>query len=462
MGAAQTVTGSKHIITVKSGKRLLLDCGMFQGMREEGEEMNRNMGFEAAEIDYLILSHAHIDHSGLIPKLVADGFSGPIYATPATWDLCSIMLADSAFIQKSDLKYPNRRREKKGEPLLEPLYTEEDVKKALSLFVEVPYRTEYKISDEISFNFTDQGHVLGSAAVNLTITEDEVIRTLTFTGDIGRPNDKILRGPDPFPQADYIICESTYGNRLHESSVGAEEHLLKIVKETCVIKQGKLIIPAFSIDRTQELVYALDRMENAGILPRIKVFVDSPLSVKATDIMRKHRECYNDELLNYLKKDDDPFGFSNLYYISDVAKSKELNELKEPCIIISASGMAEAGRIKHHIRNNVENPNNTILIVGYCSPFSLGGLLKAGEKEVKIFGEEFKVNAKVEVIDSYSAHADYSEMIGYLRCQNPKEVRKLFLVHGDTEAQEAFKTKLMNEGFEKVVIPHRFETFEIS
>lgn len=452
-GAAQTVTGSKHMLTLESGFKVLLDCGMFQGMAEEGGKRNRHMGFNPAELDCVILSHAHIDHSGLLPKLCAEGFKGKIYCTAPTADLCEIMLRDSAFIQESDLKNVNIRRRKRNEEPIEPLYSQEDVEMVLNSFIEVPYHTEYRINDELSFLFTDQGHVLGSAAVHLTITESTRRFTLSFTGDIGRPNDQILIGPEPFPQADYIICESTYGNKLHDKVEGTEARLLQIVKETCVQNKGKLIIPAFSIDRTQELVYALDRMSHAGLLPVIKVYVDSPLSVKATDIMRKHRECYNENLLNYLKSDEDPFNFPNLEYISDVNRSKALNDSHEPCIIISASGMAEAGRIKHHIANNIKKKNTTILIVGYCSQESLGGALKRGEKEVRIFSEMYPVIARVEVMDSYSAHADYHEMIDYLSCQDPAKVRQLFLVHGEPDSQEAFKSKLSAVGFRNIKIP---------
>lgn len=460
-GAAQTVTGSKHLLTLESGFTVLLDCGLFQGMGTLGQQRNRTFGFDAANIQSVILSHAHIDHSGLLPKLYAEGFRGKIYCTPATADLCGIMLRDSAFIQESDLKFVNKRRAKRGDEPLEPLYTLEDAEGVLELMVQVKYLEEFAINNEISFNLTDQGHLLGSAAVNITITESKKQFKLTFTGDIGRPNDQILRGPEKFPQADYIICESTYGNRLHEKQAGAEERLLEIVKDTCVRKKGKLIIPAFSVDRTQELVFALDKMESAGILPRIKVFVDSPLSVNATNIMRKHRECYNDHILNYLKTDEDPFGFDNLEYVSNVVRSKELNDLKEPCIIISSSGMAEAGRIKHHIANNIKNKNNTILMVGYCSPGSLGSELKEGKKEVNIFGEMYPVIANIETIDSYSAHADYQEMIDYLACQNSKAVKKFFLVHGEIETQTAFKKHLEDAGFHDIQIPAYMQTIEI-
>ncbi len=460
-GAARTVTGSKHLITTASGLKVLLDCGLFQGMGSETDALNRHFGFDPAEIDYLILSHAHIDHSGLIPKLVNEGFKGDIFCTPATHDLCELMLRDSGSIQESDVEYINKKRQRKNLPPFEPLYTSEDAIKCLKQFKDVNYRTWYKITDEVSFYYTDSGHVLGSAAVSLLITENNKVTRLFFSADIGRPGDQILRKPEPFPQADYILCESTYGDRLHEPILDAEQHLLDTVVQTCVTNQGKLIIPAFSLDRTQELIYALDRMENEGKLPEIKVFVDSPLSVKTTKIVEKHIECYNSELKSYMMEGDHkPFYFKNLHFITDVEDSKALNQLKEPCIIISASGMAEAGRVKHHIKNNIEKSKNTILLVGYCTPGSLGGRLGAGATTVRIFGEEYNVNARVVKIDSYSAHADYKEMIGYLKCQDPSQVKKLFLVHGDYDTMLAFKPRLIEAGFKNIYIPEKGETVD--
>jgi metallo-beta-lactamase family protein len=461
-GAARTVTGSKHLLTTASGLKILLDCGLFQGMGAEADELNRHFGFNPFEVDFLILSHAHIDHSGLIPKLVKDGFKGKIYCTPATLDLCELMLLDSGSIQESDIDYINERRERKGLSQLQPLYTIADAENCLRYFSPVDYDVWFKISDEVSFCFTDSGHVLGSAAVNLVIKENDNEFRLCFTADIGRPGDQILRKPQPFPQADYIICESTYGNRLHEPVKNAETHLLNTVIETCVDNKGKLIIPAFSLDRTQELIYALDRMEHEGKLPPIKVYLDSPLSVETTRIVERHIECYNKDLRDYmLKGDQRPFYFNNLHFITDVKDSKDLNKSKEPCIIISASGMAEAGRVKHHIKNNISSSKNTILIVGYCTPSSLGGRLSAGEKMVRIFGDEYEVKARVEVIDAYSAHADYNEMIGYLKCQDSNKVKQLFLVHGDYNAMLFFKDQLENAGFKDVFIPEKGETITI-
>lgn len=462
-GAAQVVTGSKHIITTSKGKKILLDCGLFQGKIDNRNDLNRKFGFDPYTIDYLILSHAHIDHSGLIPRLVKEGFRGIIFATPATISLCEIMLMDSAHIQNDDLKYVNKRRQKHNEKLLEPLYCVEDVDEALDLMVPVEYDEELHIDNEITLQFTDAGHLLGSAVVNLDIKKETGKKTrITYTGDIGKYNDSILRDPQPFRQCDVLICESTYGDRLHPRIDDVEVKLLEIVKRTCVENKGKLIIPAFSVDRTQEIVYALDKMYESGKLPNIKVFVDSPLSVKATAVISKHKECYNQNFIDYINKHGHPFNFVNLTYVSDVEQSKAINNLKEPCIIISASGMAEAGRIKHHLKNNIENPKNTILIVGYCTPESLGARLRNGEKTVRIFGEEYQVKATVEIMDYYSAHADYEEIFRFLECQNRKKIQHIFIVHGEKETQEHFKTKFIERGYScKIDIPEQGEKFEL-
>ncbi|GAA4407634.1 MBL fold metallo-hydrolase [Nibrella viscosa] len=463
-GAARTVTGSKHLVTTEKGTKILLDCGLFQGIDSEG--LNQDLGFDASSVNYLILSHAHIDHSGLIPRLVRKGFSGPIYCTPATADLCEIMLLDSARIQERDLERLNRRRLRQGRPLLEQLYDERDVSAALDLIQPVGYAQVFRIDDAISFQFTDTAHILGSAAVSLTIRETgadgkPVEKHLFFSGDIGRPYDKILRMPAPFPQADYIICESTYGDKLHEPEPDMREHLLRIVEDTCVKRHGKIIIPAFAVDRTQELIYALDRLSHDGKLPVLPVFIDSPLSVKATKVMQAHEEDFNPEILDYIEKDGDAFDFPNLHYVSDVEDSKAINNWQGPCIIISSSGMAEAGRIKHHIKNNIGDARNTILLVGYAAPNTLGGALKRGDWRVKIFGETYDVKAKVEVMDSFSAHGDYQEMIQYLACQNPAQVKKMFLVHGEYERQLVFKNKLEAAGFRHVEIPDMLESVEL-
>ncbi len=459
-GAARRVTGSKHLITTEKGTKILLDCGMFQGINTQ--DLNQNFGFDPKEVDFVILSHAHIDHSGLLPRLVRKGFRGPIYCTPPTADLCNIMLLDSAFIQQKDLERINERRKRRGDEEIELLYDENDVRQTLKLLIPIDFHQDFWLNeDEVKVTFTDTGHILGSVAVHLTVKEQGTEKQVTFSGDVGRPNDKILRSPEPFPQADVIICESTYGNRLHEPEPDMKAHLLRIVRDTCVTRRGKLIIPAFAIDRTQELIYALDQLANEGLLPRLKVFIDSPLAVKATSIMRKNDEYFNPDILEYIEKDGDAFDFPNLFYVSDVEQSKAINNLKEPCVIISASGMAEAGRIKHHIKNNILDPDNTIMLVGYCSPDSLGGALKRGDAEVKIFGETFSVRARVEVMDSFSAHADYTELIQFLKCQDPLQVKTLFLVHGEYENQLAFKHKLEAEGFHHIEIPDQGHGFTV-
>ncbi|WP_025762658.1 MBL fold metallo-hydrolase RNA specificity domain-containing protein [Dyadobacter tibetensis] len=459
-GAARTVTGSKHLVTTESGTKILLDCGLFQGIQTD--ELNEEFGFKPNAIDYVVLSHAHIDHSGLLPRLVRKGFQGPIYCTAATADLCRIMLLDSAHIQEEDLARINRRRKKQGRPLLEELYNTEDAQKTLSLLEPVAYGQTFFMgkNQEVSAMLTDAAHLLGSAAVHLSIPDAGGFKRLTFTGDIGRADDRILRKPDTFPQADYIICESTYGDRLHEKEQDMKAHLLRIVDETCVKRKGKLIIPAFAVDRTQELIYALDQLSSEGLLPRIPVYIDSPLAIRATKVMKDNSPFFNPEILSYIEKDGDAFAFPNLHYVSDVKDSIAINDSNEPSIIISASGMAEAGRIKHHIRNNIQNPDCTILLVGYAGYNTLAGALKRGETEVNIFGEKYPVKCQIAVMNSFSAHGDYQEMIEFLSCQDPARVKKIFLVHGDYETQIAFKYHLQEKGYQNIEIPFPFENVE--
>ncbi len=462
LGATETVTGSRHLIITEKGKQVLLDCGLYQNKGSDNETLNRQLGLNPSEIEAVILSHAHIDHSGNLPYLVKQGFAGKIYCTPATYDVCEILLADSAHIHENDIQYLNKKRKAQGLDPLKPLYTTKDMERCLKHFKPIPYDTKFTLNDEIQFMFTDAGHILGSAAVNITANEGGKLTRLCFTGDIGRSHDLLLKAPEKFPQADYIICESTYGDRLHEDAIGAETRLLEVVTKTCVEKKGKLIIPAFSLGRTQEIVYTLDRLKNAGLLPDIKVFVDSPLSTNATDIMRRHLSALNEKVQEYLKTDEDPFGFNNLVYIKEAAESMKLNSYQQPCIIISASGMMEAGRIKHHLRNNISDKKNTVLIVGYCPPGSLGRKLLAGVKEVKIFGEPHKVEADIEEIASYSAHADYNEMMEFLSCQQKDKVKQVFLVHGEDGAKIAWKQHLKENGFNNIAIPEKGQLFKLT
>lgn len=461
-GAARTVTGTKHLLTTDKGKNILLDCGLFQGEGHDTLPLNSHWGFDPMSIDYVLLSHAHIDHSGLLPKLYKDGFKGKVYATAGTIALCELMLLDSAKIQESDLKYINKRKREKKQKQIEPLYDEEDAKQVLANMIPLPMNGTKMIDDEISVSTFESGHIIGSVALHLRITRlDGNVTTLTFTGDIGRKNDAILKGPLPFPQSDYIICESTYGNRLHATATDVESKLLEVVQETCIKRGGKIIIPAFSIDRTQEIIYALDQLAHDRKLPAIDVYVDSPLSVKATSVMSSHREYFNQDILEYITRDGDPFSFPNLHYVESAEESKKINTIKKPCIIISASGMAEAGRVKHHIKNNIEDARNTILLVGFASPSSLAGKIKAGEPEVRIFGEFFQLKAQVESMENFSAHGDYNEMLDYLSCQDASQVRKMFLVHGEYETQKDWAEKLYAKGYLNIEIPKQGESFNI-
>ncbi len=461
IGAAREVTGSKHLITTDSGKKILLDCGMFQGKGLETDSMNRELGFDPSKIDHLILTHAHIDHSGLIPYMYKLGFRGSIICSNATRDLCAIMLADSAFIQEHDTKTFNKRRTKKGLAPVTPLYSQDDAKECMSLFIGVPYDMKFRIDDNIKVKFTNTGHMLGSGVANITIRENGNAKRIAYTGDIGRPVNRILAPPVPFPQTDYLITESTYGDRLHNDTKESEDALLKVVVETCVNKGGKLIIPSFSVGRTQEIVFSLNKFFNDGRLPKVDIYVDSPLAVNATTVFRLHRECFNQEFLEVLENDKDPFGFNSLYYITRVEDSKRLNDHKAPCVIISASGMAEAGRIKHHLANNISDPKNTILFVGYCAPATLGARILNGEKEVSIHGMVHEVKADIRKIESFSGHGDYEEMIHFLNCQDKGIIEKLFLVHGEYETQKRYSESLTREGFKNIAIPAKGEEYEL-
>ncbi len=454
-GAARTVTGSKHLITLKNGKKILLDCGMFQGLGKETDVLNRNWGFDPPEVDYLILSHAHIDHSGLIPKLVRDGFGGKIFCTPATRELTEVLLEDSAGIQEDEVKYINKRRAAAGQGYLQPLYDTEDVKKTNGFFTAVEYGSWFKIEEDIELLYTDVGHIIGSAAVHLKIRENGKSTRISFSGDVGRYRDVILRSPQVFPQADYILLESTYGNSLHDQHATTPDQVLHWIEKACLQKKGKLIVPAFSVGRTQEILFALNQLELERRLPDLDYFVDSPLSVKATAIVKKYPQYFNNTIQKILQSDQDPFGFKGLKFIKTVEESKLLNFRNEPCVIISASGMAEGGRVKHHISNTIENSRNTILFTGYCEPHSLGGRLIAGAKEVTIFGVYHQVNAEIGSIRSMSAHGDYEDLSQFLACQNPREVKTLFLVHGEYDVQQDFKNRLIKKGFLDVQIPER-------
>ena len=462
-GAARQVTGSSHLITLSNGMNILLDCGLFQGKGRKVWDDNNTWHFDPKDIDVLVLSHAHIDHTGRVPQLVKDGFNGTIYCTHATRSLCAIMLLDSAKIQERDVEYYNKKlakkRRKNGKKPRVPLYTSEDVLPTMKLYMGCAYDKWVHIAPEVNLLFKDMGHILGSASVTLEIKEDGVTKRIGFTGDIGRPERPILRDPEQMPEVDYLITESTYGDKEHELSPEQANMFLNILKETCIEKKGKLIIPAFSVGRTQEIVYMMDKLESSGLLPKIPVYVDSPLAVNATQVFGAHPECYDDNLNEYLLMDENPFGFNGLNYIRTVQQSKNLNESKKPMVIISSAGMMNAGRIRHHLYNNIENPTSTFLIVGYCSPNTAGGMLRAGVEELKIFGDVKKVRAEIKVMDSFSAHGDREEMLSYIK--NQSGAKKVFLVHGEYETQKAFKSFLNEKGFKDIEIPDAGQSFTL-
>jgi metallo-beta-lactamase family protein len=454
-GAARTVTGSKHLLSLKNGKKILLDCGMFQGLGKDTDLLNRDFGFDPRDVDALVLSHAHIDHSGLIPKLVKDGFAGKIFCIDATKDLATILMEDSAEIQEDSVKYINKRNALEGRPYVQPLYTIEDARRAADMLVPMKYGTWFDVMDGVQCYFTDAGHIIGSACVHLRVKENGKLTTISFSGDVGRYRDVILKSPETFPQADYILLESTYGNSLHDMNVTTPDLLLQWINKACLQKRGKLIMPAFSVGRTQEILFALNQLEIENRLPDLDYYVDSPLSVEATELVKRFPQYFNRTIQKILQSDQDPFSFKGLKYIKTVEQSKLLNFQNGPMVIISASGMADAGRVKHHISNNIENARNTILMTGYCEPQSLGGRLMAGAKEVGIFGVEHQVNAEIASIRSMSAHGDYEDLSQWLACQDKQQVRRIFLVHGEYEVQMDFKQRLVRKGFVDVEIPDR-------
>lgn len=457
LGAANEVTGSKHLITTRSGKRILLDCGMYQGKGMETDAANRDLGFDPKTIDCVVLSHAHIDHSGLLPYIYKLGFRGDIISTPATRDLCAIMLQDTAFIQAQDIRWYNKKMDRLHKPKVQPLYDNNHVERCMQHFVTVGYGRRYRLFDGVYLTFTNSGHMLGSAVCSFEIEEEGEVKRIAYTGDIGRAKSHILCSPQPFPQCDYLICESTYGDRLHDDALVSEEELLGVVDSTCVYKKGKLLIPSFSVGRTQEIVYVLNKLYNDGRLPHIPVYVDSPLSVNATHIFRMYLGELNEEVQDDLRFDDDPFGFNTLRYITDIRESKALNHNPNPCIIISASGMLEAGRIKHHVANHISDPSTTILIVGYCTPTSLGARIQNPDlKWISIFGFDHKIKAQVSKIEGFSGHGDYKEMMDYLtRSVNVEAVRRTFIVHGELAAQETYKDHLYEAGFRNIEHPEK-------
>jgi len=450
-GAAGGVTGSRHLLVV-GGKRILLDCGLFQGRRKESIKLNHQFGFEPASVDAVVLSHAHIDHSGALPNLVRHGYEGPIHATFATADLLTYMLRDSAHIQESDVRYLNRRLRKKGKPEVEPLYTMEDAEDTLAQVEGHRYYHPIPILPGIEVTFYDAGHILGSAVVQVDITEGNEKRTLVFSGDLGRRNVPILRDPETPPHADVFLIESTYGDRVHLPIEEVDDKLAEIINRVFK-RRGKLVIPAFSVGRTQEIVYAIARLMRSGTIPACCVYEDSPLAVNVTDVFARHPETYDREIRKILRDTGDPFGFELIDYVRSVEESKALNLKKGPFIVLSASGMMEAGRILHHAKNSIENPRNCLLFVGYQAAHTLGRRILEGADEVRIFGEEHPVRAEVEKMNEFSAHADRNELLAWVRGfkQPPK---RAFVVHGEPDQSRPLAERLRREaGIQTVHVP---------
>ena len=461
LGAVRSVTGSMHLLTV-NGSRILLDCGLYQGKRQESFERNRNLPFEARTIDAMILTHAHIDHSGNIPTLVKNGFTGNIHATPASRDLCAAMLRDSGHIQEEDAQYVNKKRARQGEPPVEPLYTIEDATESLKSFVAAGYDRPIPVVPGVTLTFRDAGHILGSAIAVLDIEETGNKCRLAFTGDLGRKGMPILQDPVVVEDVDFLIIESTYGDRVHDPIEATDGELRDVIVDTYQ-RGGKVIVPAFAVGRTQELVYALHRLTEERDIPELPIFVDSPLALNVTEVFRLHPECFDLELRQFLAsgKDQDPWGFHRLTYIRTVEASKELNFLRQPAVIISASGMCEAGRILHHLKNNVEDPRNTVLIVGWQAPYTLGRRLVERQPLVKIFGEEYSLRARVETIHGFSAHADRTELIDYVRRVGASRLKTAFVVHGEEPSSLALAEGLRDMGVGRVSVPKPGESLEL-
>ncbi len=464
-GAARTVTGSMHEVETE-GRKYLLDCGLFQGRRKEAFERNANFPLSPRSIDAVVLSHAHIDHSGNLPSLVRQGFSGPIYTTPATADLCGAMLLDSAFLQEKDAQFLNKRHSRRkslmgdgnGEEIA-PLYSVADAERTLPLFHHVAYHVPTEIGPGLTYENVDAGHLLGSTAVILTAHQNGRPLRLAFSGDVGRADLPIIRDPDVMPPVDYLIMESTYGDRLHQHVDSVKDKLAGVISRTCA-RGGKIIVPAFAVGRTQQLVLMLHQLINEGHLPNIPIFVDSPLAINATEIHRKHPECFDVETSEFLDNHEDPFGFKRLRYVREASESKALNDLRGPMLILSASGMCEAGRILHHLRNNIEDSRNTILITGFQAEHTLGRKIVEKWPEVPIFGEPMRLRAEVVKLNELSGHADQRELLQWMQPMT-KSLKKVFIVHGESSQSEALAAVIRAQYKLDVVIPQRGESFTI-
>lgn len=462
LGAAEEVTGSKHILEI-DGHQIMIDCGAFQGKRQLSDTKNRDFDIAADKLDAVVLTHGHYDHCGLLPVLTKKGFTGNIYATPATRDIANLVMMDSARIQARDAEFLAKQANKKGEKFTwRPLFNEDDVVKTANQIISLSYNRKMYIAPNVSLEFYDAGHILGSGFAYLTITNGSEETRVLFTGDIGRKEKPIIRNPAVnMPPPDYIVLESTYGNRKHEDAEFAMKELERVVRDTCS-KKGKIIIPSFAIERAQELVFYLHLLTDRKKIPVVPIYVDSPMAANATSVFRVHPECY-DESVNeaFLKHHKNPFGFGSLSFTTSVEESKSLNDKEGPMIIISADGMCEAGRVLYHLANEIGNERNTILIVGYMAENTLGRKIRDGEKEVKILGDMYHVNAKVEQINAFSAHADYTEMTDWLKTIDTSRLKNIFLVHGEKKAQEFFTDYLHQNGFSNVTTVKYDETYDL-
>ncbi len=458
-GGAQTVTGSMHLIEV-NGFKILLECGLFQGRRQEYYERNQNFTFDPAEVDILLLSHAHIDHSGNIPNLVKKGFRGRIFATEPTVELVKLLLMDSAYLQEMDIRWVNKIRAKSGQPSVEPLYTKEDVARSLGYFEPILYDETFEPLEGVQVTFREAGHILGSAGILLEIKEKGKSYRLGFTGDLGRYHAALVRDPNPMRDLDILITETTYGRRRHSSQEAIDEQLCEIIT-SCCSEGGKVIIPAFALGRTQQIVYYLHNLYAQDRIPDIPIYVDSPLARRTTEVFRKYTD-YLDRKTDrlFLQDHQDPFSFDRLTYVDEVEESKALNNLVVPHIIISASGMCEGGRILHHLKNNLDNPNTTILFVGYAAKNTLARKIMEGEKKVKIFGEVYPVKAKIKIMDSFSAHGDRRDILNYADFSPPERLKHIFLVHGEPEQAASLIDAYRSKGYRSVVMPQLGESFE--
>ena len=470
LGAAKTVTGSNFLVEA-AGKKILVDCGMYQGKATEELENSDPFLYNPADIDYMLLTHAHIDHSGRIPKLYNEGFKGPIYATKATVDLCNIMLPDSGHIQETEIEWQNKKRKRLGKAPLPPLYTAEDAINCMEIFSPVEYDEIVQLDENISARFNDAGHMLGSAIIELWVTENGKITKTVFSGDIGNNDLPLLDSPTMIDHADYVVMESTYGNRLHIRNDEKANLFLKIVSET-LDYNGTVVIPSFAVGRTQEILYEINKIkEERGkydeefarqyqTLMNAKVYVDSPLAISATEIFKMNTNLFDEEIQREIVSGDNPLEFPGLHFTQTVEESRALNESKEPCIIISASGMCDVGRIKHHLKHNLWNPNSTILFVGYQAPGTLGRQIVDGAKSVKIFGEEIAVNARIEYIEGYSGHADQEWLLNFVYSFH-NQPKHIFLVHGEPDSQEVLKGKIIETTGTPVTIPNFGESYDL-